>query len=156
GPGRPSVAAEAVACLLTVTVASILVISGCAHRKDDAHDRIRLKIGVGTGGPQALQSIARLFSFEPLFTTGLDGRAVARLGDKYEWRDGGRSLWIHVNPGATFHTGERVTSSAVAASIEQSIPAHRDTGLSIWLEHLDSIETPSDSEIVLHMRQPDA
>ena len=65
------------------------------------------------------------------------------------------TIWtFHLRGGVKFHNGTPLDSSAAKAAIERTIalgggPAY------IW-EAVDSIETPSPSEIVFHLKQPAA
>ncbi|MGW4878312.1 ABC transporter substrate-binding protein [Streptomyces sp. NPDC004262] len=55
-----------------------------------------------------------------------------------------------------FSDGEKITSRVVKDSIERSLHIDADTGVAALLNTIDTIETPSDREIVFHLKTADA
>ncbi|MFE3253712.1 ABC transporter substrate-binding protein [Streptomyces sp. NPDC059209] len=66
------------------------------------------------------------------------------------------SYRCELRQGLTFSSGTEVTSEDVKFSINRVIDINSEAGAVGLLKNIDTIETPSDSEIVFHLKTPDA
>jgi ABC-type transport system substrate-binding protein len=150
---------------LAVVVCTLTLASGCGSALDDRSEPLRLRIGFGGGQSsrsEGLSSLIQKLSLDPLLITAWDGRTVAGLADEWTWSEDRKSLQLHIRKGVSFHNGQPLTSSAVAASLKHykaqldAYIAAQTPGLTLGgFEHLQDIETPDVSTVVLRLKQPD-
>ena len=92
--------------------------------------------------------------YEPLLWANPQGAGTAfrpALAKSWTSSQGGRTWTFQLRKGVTFHDGEALTSTAVKESIEAS--ASRGGASFIWAA-LKSIDTPSPTTVVIHMKSP--
>lgn len=86
-----------------------------------------------------------------------DGSPTKGLADKWEATEGGTVWTFTLQDGLKWSDGEPITSADVAYTYQSMID---DPALGVanggLLANLDSIETPDDKTVVLHMKEPQA
>lgn len=116
---------------------------------------VTLTIGVpniiGQDPLRGIQGVARLIALEGLITVGRDGRAIPRLAESWSSSDDGLTWTFKLRPASVFHDGTPVDSKTVKASLEQSV-ASQDRDLSPGLSDILAIDTPSQHELVIRLR----
>jgi peptide/nickel transport system substrate-binding protein len=98
-----------------------------------------------------IQQAIRVISFEGLTVIGRDGRAEPRLAEGWSESTDGLSWTIQLRRNAVFHDGSVVDSSAVKASLMQTLSSStRD--FSAGLLDIVAIETPQPDQVVITLR----
>jgi peptide/nickel transport system substrate-binding protein len=118
-----------------------------------------LRVGFGVGGTAreaGLNVLIQLFSTEPLVSLSLEGRPEAQLADSWRWEDDARTLRLTLRPGVTFHNGDPVTIEDIKRTLTARVASARTSATSRGFQHVDSIETPDPSTIVLRLSRPDS
>jgi peptide/nickel transport system substrate-binding protein len=139
-------------CLLTTACSDT-----AARSKSAPSGPVILTIGfphlTGIDPLLGLQQAARLISFEGLVTMARDGRAQPRLAEGWAHAADGMSWTLRLRSNAFFHDGTPVDANAVKESLERSMgTAERD--LSPGLLDIDSIDTPTPHEVLIHLKRP--
>jgi peptide/nickel transport system substrate-binding protein len=119
-----------------------------------ASDPVSLTIGVpvqtGEDPLYGAKQVSRLLNYEGLTLPGRDGRAQARLAEKWTESPDGLTWTFYLRSNAFFHDGTRVDAASVKASLERSLKSvNRDR--SPGLKDVLSIEAPSDGVLVIHL-----
>lgn len=139
-------------CLLTAACSDM-----AARSKPAPSSPITLTIGfphlIGTDPLQGLQQAARQMSFEGLVIVARDGRARPGLAEGWTHADDGMSWTFRLRSNAFFHDGTPVDAKAVKESLERSITTV-ESDLVPGLLDIESIDTPTSREILVHLKQP--
>jgi peptide/nickel transport system substrate-binding protein len=139
-------------CVLTAACSDT-----AARSKPAASGPVILTVGyphlLGTDPLNGLQQAARLISFEGLVIVARDGRARPSLAESWAHGADGMSLTMRLRSNAFFHDGTAVDADAVKQSLERSI-ATAESDLSPGLLDINSIDTPTPHEILIHLKRP--
>jgi peptide/nickel transport system substrate-binding protein len=80
---------------------------------------------------------------------------VPGIAESWETSEDGLTWTYHINPDATFHDGEPVTSEDVKFTFETVIDNPGQGGLFIdYVDQIESIETPDDQTVVITTKKP--
>ncbi|MCP3031599.1 ABC transporter substrate-binding protein [Halobacillus sp. A1] len=85
------------------------------------------------------------------YTEGSYGEVEGELVDEHEISDDGLTYTLTLHEGVKFHNGDDLTSEDVKYSIERII---ENEVRSAQFDALESIETPSDTEVVMTLNEP--
>jgi peptide/nickel transport system substrate-binding protein len=122
----------------------------------EPNEPITLTIGVPHPTPEdpirGLQGAARLVSFEGLSAVNRDGRPRPRLAESWKESADGLSWEIKLRPNAYFHDGSPVDATSVRESLQRTL-AGNERMLSPGLDDITAIETPSNSTVLVKLRQ---
>ena len=89
--------------------------------------------------------------YEALFQLTDAGTVVPQLSDSYTVSADGLTYTFKLKPGVTFHSGDKLTSADVKASIERVIAANSKSSRKSSLKTITSIETPDDQTVVIKL-----
>ena len=93
--------------------------------------------------------------YNSLFSLDNGFNVIPELATGYEVAEDGLSITITLNPLATWHDGEPVTSADVKYTVEQIVASPESTASSL-ISAVASVETPDDHTAVLMLSQPSA
>jgi peptide/nickel transport system substrate-binding protein len=93
--------------------------------------------------------------FNSLFMLDNDFNVIPDLATGYEVAADGMSITIALNPLATWHDGEPVTSADVKYTLEQIVASESATAASL-ISALETVDTPDDHTAVLNLSRPSA
>jgi peptide/nickel transport system substrate-binding protein len=94
--------------------------------------------------------------FDTLYGFDDTGNIVARMAESYKMTPDGLTYSFTLRKGIKFHNGDAFTSEDVKYSIERIIdPASKSTRRPFFAPIIDSIETPSPTNVVIRLKQPD-
>lgn len=93
--------------------------------------------------------------YNSLFSLDNDYNVIPELATGYEVADDSLSITVPLNPLATWHDGEPVTSADVKYTLEQILDDPASTAASL-LSAIESVETPDDHTAVLVLSRPSA
>jgi peptide/nickel transport system substrate-binding protein len=89
-------------------------------------------------------------------TVGVDGRALPRLAERWNWENDGRRLRLHLRPGVTFHDGTALTSVVAADALRQAIARPSSRALYPSVTDVIAVEPDGDLQLVLDLSRPSA
>jgi peptide/nickel transport system substrate-binding protein len=90
-------------------------------------------------------------SFEGLIAIGRDGRPQPRLAESWSVSPDGLAWTFHLRPNAFFHDGSPIDSTAVKASLEQTLGSSaRD--FSPGLLDIIGVDTPSPDQLIIRLK----
>jgi peptide/nickel transport system substrate-binding protein len=112
--------------------------------------------GTAAGAENGVRQVARTLSLEGLTQLSADGRAVARLADKWEWENGGLRLRLFLHAGVTFHDGRPMDARLAAEALRAAISRQANRALYPSLNYVTSVEASGDSQVLLNLSQPSA
>jgi peptide/nickel transport system substrate-binding protein len=93
--------------------------------------------------------------YNSLFSLDNDFNVIPELATAYEVAEDGLSITVTLNPLATWHDGEPVTSADVKYTLEQIVNDPASTS-STSIGALSTVDTPDDHTAVLNLSQPSA
>jgi peptide/nickel transport system substrate-binding protein len=93
--------------------------------------------------------------YNSLFSLDNSFNVIPELATGYEVAEDGLSISITLNPLATWHDGEPVTSADVKYTVEQIVASPESTASSL-IAAVASVDTPDDHTAVLVLSQPSA
>jgi len=93
--------------------------------------------------------------YNSLFSLDNDFNVIPELATGYEVAEDGLSITVTLNPLATWHDGEPVTSADVRYTLEQIVATPSSTASSL-ISSIESVDTPDDHTAVLNLSQPSA
>lgn len=93
--------------------------------------------------------------YNSLFALDNDFNVIPDLATGYEVAEDGLSIAITLNPLATWHDGEPVTSADVKYTVEQIVASPESTASSL-ISAVASVDTPDEHTAVLMLSQPSA
>ncbi len=93
--------------------------------------------------------------YNSLFALDNEFNVIPDLATGYEVADDGLSITITLNPLATWHDGEPVTSTDVKYTVEQIVATPTSTASSL-ISAVASVDTPDEHTAVLMLSQPSA
>lgn len=145
-----------------IAVVAGLAIAGCSsgNNKQAATSSVltvAASAAVTTWDPVRSFSTEALYLgniYEPLLWKNAEGaKTPFTPGIASSWKvsDDGLAWTFNIRSGATFHDGEAVNAAAVKGSIEA---AQADGGASFIWAPLESIDTPNDKTVVMHLKYP--
>lgn len=117
-----------------------------------------------TGDPQSFnpdtQADDNLFPiasniYNSLFMLDFDFNVIPDLATGYETAEDGMSVTVMLNPLATWHDGEPVTSADVKYTLEQIVNDPASVAAEL-IGAIESVDTPDDHTAVLNLSQPSA
>jgi peptide/nickel transport system substrate-binding protein len=75
------------------------------------------------------------------------------LAESYEVKDS-LTYEFHLRRGVKFHNGREMTSADVKYSIERVLDPDTGSPWKAYVESVESIDTPDDYTVVLHLKEP--
>lgn len=93
--------------------------------------------------------------YNSLFSLDNSFNVVPELASGYEISEDGLSITVTLNPGATWHDGEPVTSADVKYSLEAIVATESATASSL-INAIESVDTPDELTAVLNLSRPSA
>jgi peptide/nickel transport system substrate-binding protein len=93
--------------------------------------------------------------YNSLFSLDNDFNVIPELATGYEVAEDGLSITIPLNPLASWHDGEPVTSADVKYTLEQIVATPSATASSL-IAAVETVETPDDHTAVLQLSRPSA
>jgi peptide/nickel transport system substrate-binding protein len=93
--------------------------------------------------------------YNSLFSLDNDFNVIPELATGYEISGDALSITIPLNPLATWHDGEPVTSADVKYTLEQIVVTPSSTASSL-ISAIETVETPDDHTAVLQLSRPSA
>src|SRR5690606_17477529 len=88
--------------------------------------------------------------YNSLFSLDNDFNVIPELATGYEVAEDGLSITVTLNPLATWHDGEPVTSADVRYTLEQIVATPSSTASSL-ISSIESVDTPDDHTAVLNL-----
>lgn len=93
--------------------------------------------------------------YNSLFSLDNTFNVIPELATGYEVADDGLSISITLDPRATWHDGEPVTSADVKYTVEQIVASPESTASSL-INAITSVDTPDEHTAVLNLSRPSA
>ena len=121
-----------------------------------------LTIGVpepGASGPElGLGQLISLLTLEGLTDayTSVDGHAVPRLAESWQWESHGLRLRMHLRNGVHFHDGTPLTAEVAATALQREVMRTANRALHPSVEDIVSIRADGDREIIFELSRPSA
>lgn len=109
-----------------------------------------LMLGILQNGPT--QMVAPDI-YESLLRYNFDLSPEPQLAKSWEISDDGKTYTFHLREGVTFHDGEPFTSEDVKFSMDVFL-RETHSRMRVYMEHVESIETPDDYTVVFNLKQP--
>jgi peptide/nickel transport system substrate-binding protein len=100
-----------------------------------------------------LASRVLAFMHDQLVVRDYDEQYVGDLADEWEVSEDGLTYTFTLKSGVTFHSGKAMTSADVKWTFERWL-ATEASPTSYTIEPIDTIETPDDTTVVFHMKEP--
>ncbi|MFC4402542.1 ABC transporter substrate-binding protein [Gracilibacillus xinjiangensis] len=91
--------------------------------------------------------------FDGLLDTDEAGELVGAIATSYDISDDGLTYTFTLNEGVLFHDGTELTSEDVLYSYEKLAGLNGGEPIVSQFEVIESIETPSDYEVVIHLKE---
>jgi peptide/nickel transport system substrate-binding protein len=138
-----------------------LALSACSSpHQASVQSRNVLTIGFpegGIAGPETgLGQLTTGFTLEGLTQVDVDGRAVPRLAQKWNWEKDGLALRLTLRSGATFHDGTPLTSEVAADALGRAIARPGSLALYPFLRDIANVRPEGDLDVVLELSQRSA
>ena len=96
------------------------------------------------------------FTLEGLTQVGVDGRAVPRLAQKWEWENNGRALRLRLRPGVSFHDGTPLTAGIAAKGLTQALARPGNLALYPFLRDIAAVRQDGELDVILDLSQHSA
>ncbi|MHA6623500.1 ABC transporter substrate-binding protein [Pseudonocardia sp. DLS-67] len=147
--------------LVATVVASALAMTACAGGGSGADGDSRQYVFAIDDDPRGLNAqlvgapMTAMFSaqvLEPLIFIASDYRLSPGLAESWELSDDGLDLRLTLRQGVKWHDGTPFTADDVKFNFEKIVPLS-PYGPPI-ADRLESVETPDDATVVLHMKEP--
>jgi peptide/nickel transport system substrate-binding protein len=149
---RPYLAAVLLSCLG--------IFPGCSDSTATPGVRSDLALRVGLPvparrTPQAIgpRQVVSVITNDSLLRMGRNGHPVARLAQRWEPIDGGKSLDIVLRPGLKFQDGSPITAADVKASLDRSLSTPATESQYGLLRDIERIDDAGD-RVRLHLKRP--
>lgn len=91
--------------------------------------------------------------FDGLMDTDPAGELVGAIAKSYDISEDGVTYTFTLNEGVTFHDGSELTSEDVVYSYEKLAGLNGGEPIVSEFEVIESIETPSDQEVIFHLKE---
>ncbi|MBI4886194.1 MAG: ABC transporter substrate-binding protein [Acidobacteria bacterium] len=110
------------------------------------------------GTEVGLAQLINVLTLEGLTQTSLsvDGRALPRLAESWNWEDEGRRLRLQLRSGVTFHDGTAFTSTVAAEALNRAIARASTRALYPSVADVTSVRPEGDLQLVLDLSRPSA
>ena len=146
---------------LWLTCVGMCVVAVVACRRDSPAGSASTALRIGFGlGPSAratgLNVLAELLYAEPLISLDAHGQPVARLAERWEWQDDHRTLRVDLRIGTKLHDGRTLNAELARQFLQHTIDSVQKGDHSGAFDGIESIDTPDDHTMLLHLRRPDA
>ena len=105
------------------------------------------------GGGQGVNEAFQDNVYEGLFRLGDDGKVTALLATSTDTSSDGLTYTFTLRKGVEFHSGAKLTSADVKSSIERVTAEDSQSSRKSSLAVVQSIETPDDDTVVVHLSQ---
>ncbi|WP_258371736.1 ABC transporter substrate-binding protein [Curtobacterium sp. MCBD17_023] len=105
------------------------------------------------GGGQGVNEAFQDNVYEGLFRLGDDGKVTPLLAKSYDTSSDGLTYTFTLRTGVQFHSGAELTSADVKSSIERVTAEDSQSSRKSSLAVVESIETPDDETVVVHLSQ---
>lgn len=151
---------------IAIVVSIIMIISmiaGCGGPDIQTAGEKMLRIGWNSE-PDTLNPLTAYSSeskqitslvYEPLLSYGTDLDFVYKLAERFEYSNDSKTVTYYLKEGVKWQDGEPFTSADVAFTY--NLIRDEEIGeASQFLEHLDSIETPDDTTVIMNFSLPQA
>lgn len=137
-----------------------LCLTGCGADSSKADTSSYMAAGIPAitesfdffNAPNGYESISMAQVYDNLIRKGADGTYIPGLADSYETDDKAQTFTFYLNKNALWTDGTPVTSDDVAFSMEQL--KNSEYVSYIYKPLLDSVETPDDYTVVIHLKKP--
>lgn len=151
--------------IAAVLASAALVLSGCSTSgSNDSTGGADATINIGSlyepqnlsntgGGGQGVTEALSGNVYEGLYRLTDDGDVEPLLAASDEVSDDGLSYTFTLKDGVTFHSGKALSSADVKASIEAVTSEDSQSARKSSFEVIDSIETPDEQTVVVHLKQ---
>lgn len=147
-----------------LTLTAAMALTACSSSSGDATDaEADTKIAIAISSPPRSLDPAQLdggnqaYFWASIFDTLLyldnDGEIQPNAAEAWEYSDDRRTLTLALREGMTFSTGEPVDAAAVKATLERHRVTPGQQQPKMW--SVESIDTPDDLTVVLHLSSPD-
>lgn len=148
-----------VALSATWVVVCLVTSLSCRRGAKDSTTPTTLRIGVGVGASAkdgGLNVLADLLYAEPLIGLDAQGRPVARLAERWEWQDEHRTLRVDLRAGTKLHDGRTLHADLARRFLQHRIDRGQKEGHAGAFDGIETIDTPNDRTMLLHLKRPDA
>jgi peptide/nickel transport system substrate-binding protein len=93
-----------------------------------------------TGDPETgANQFTELLTLEGLTNTDVDGRALPRLADRWQWENDGLTLRVHLRPGVFLHDDRPFDAPTAAAILSENVKRPRNIALGPSLSDIVSV-----------------
>lgn len=140
---------------------ALLLFAGCRSRRignTSAGGGLTARIAVqavnGSNPAYGIRQVVALLSQEGLTASAPDGRSRPRLADHWTTSPDGLTWHFFLHRNAKFHDGALVDAHTVKSSLDRAI--QQGNAAAFPMTDIDSIEAPSQSELVVHLQNPSA
>ena len=148
--------------LVAISLAATLTLAGCASGGGSSDSGSTIEIG-SLYEPQNLsnvkgggQGVTEAFNgnvYEGLFRLTDDGDVEPLLAESNTVSDDGLTYTFTLRDGVTFHSGKKLTSTDVKASIEAVLAEDSQSARKSSFGSVSSIETPDDATVVVTLAE---
>lgn len=108
------------------------------------------------GAELGLGQLITAFTLEGLTQVSVDGRALPRLAETWNWENEGRTLRVTLRAGVRFHDGTPLTAALAAQVLTDAIERPGNRALYPLLNDVTAVLPQGDLQLVLELSQPSA
>src|SRR5688500_9756152 len=115
---------------------------GVESPQTSSASRAELTVGFpeATGDPElGIGAFAQLLSLEGLTILDIDGRALPRLAERWEWENDNLALRLHLRPGVFLHDDRHFDAPTAAAILAENLRRPRNLALYPSLSDIISV-----------------
>ncbi|PZF56796.1 ABC transporter substrate-binding protein [Curtobacterium sp. MCSS17_008] len=145
-------------------IALSLALAGCSSSNGGSSSGADATVAIGSlyeptnlsnvdGGGQGINEAFQDNVYEGLFRLGDDGDVTPLLATSYDTSSDGLTYTFTLRDGVEFHSGAELTSADVKSSIERVTAEDSQSSRKSSLAVVDSIETPDDDTVVVHLSE---
>lgn len=122
--------------------------------------RNELTIGVPEGSVASaeigVRELINTLTLEGLTQVDVDGRALPRLAEKWNWEQDGLRLRLHLRPGVKFHDGTALGPEIAAKIVREAASRPANRALYPSLNDITDVREDADRELVIDLSQRSA
>jgi peptide/nickel transport system substrate-binding protein len=129
---------------------------GQVSQVDDQPAVLRVGVPEGNvpGEDLGVGQFVNILNYESLTLNGIDGRALPRLAERWQWEDKDLTLRIHLRPSVFLHDGRPFAGQTAADLVREAVT--REANLARYPSFADiaTVTAPKELELTLRLKRP--
>lgn len=103
-----------------------------------------------------IRELINALTLEGLTQVAVDGRALPRLAERWNWEQDGLRLRLHLKPGVKFHDGTALVPEIAAGILREAVGRPANHALYPSLNDIIDVQTDADQQLVINLSKRSA